>query len=259
MKQLILSFPRLGLQLRNDLLKFYRPILLTSGVFIGFILLVYMVQVQDVIDHGTVPPFHTEWFGTILMIAGFVFSSFAFYELNQKEKGMRYLLDPASQLEKWLSRFIITSGGFALYFWLLYGLTAVICDAVARGIWGASLQPFDMIGDNTLLLLRLYLVLQSLFIAGSIFLGRLSFLTTPLTLGIIAAAFLLLATITIKLLIWNISEGWDLSPMQNFHSTAEWDLLMQHTIIPIIQQLFWWTLAPFFWVVSFVRLTEKER
>ncbi|MFK7925905.1 MAG: hypothetical protein AB8H47_28410 [Bacteroidia bacterium] len=260
MKDLHLSFPRLGLVLRNDLLKFYKPILLASVIFIGFTFLDYVAQVNDFVTEGGSPRIHhNESFGLILLIGGFVFSSFAFYELNHKEKGMRYLLAPASQLEKWLSRFIFTSGVFALYVWLLYGLITIIFSAIAQSFWGLPMTPFEWMGEDTLFLLRLYLVLQSIFIAGSIFLGRFSFLLTPITIGVIGLVLFVVAIIYIRILLIGLTEGWDLSLQGRYKNSTEWESTIQFTLIPLLEQAFWWTLAPFFWVVSYVRLTEKER
>lgn len=260
MKNLQLSFPRLGLVLRNDLIKFYKPILLASLVFVGFTLVDYLAQVNDFLtESGSGRIHHNETFGIILLLGGFVFSSFAFYELHHKEKGMHYLLTPASQLEKWLSRFILTSGTFALFIWLLYGLSTIIFSAITNSIWELPVTPFEWLGEDTLFLLRIYLVLQSIFIAGSIFLGRLSFVTTPITIGVIGLLLFLLTIAYIRILLIGITDGWDLSPNADYRNSTEWRNTVQFTLIPMLEQVFWWTLAPFFWVVSYVRLTEKEK
>ncbi|MEL7530788.1 MAG: hypothetical protein AAFN10_05750, partial [Bacteroidota bacterium] len=110
-----------------------------------------------------------------------------------------------------------------------------------------------------LLILRLYLVLQSIFLAGSVFFGRLAFLITPISLGIIALILFLIAILYIRILLIGITDGWDLSPNGAYRNSTEWSNTVQFTLRPILEQIFWWTLAPFFWVVSFVRLTEKEK
>lgn len=259
MNKLALSFPRLGLLLRNDLLAFFRPVLYATAGLFGLMLVLYFVQVQDVVEHGTVPPFFTEWFGTILMVVGFLMSSFAFHELSHKEKGMAFLMVPASQLEKWLSRFLLTSIGFALYFWLTFGLIALISEGLSLMIFDAKLNSFEWAGENTWLLLRMYVVFQSIFMAGSVLLGKLAFLKTPVTLVIVGAALVLVLYITLQLLMWNISKpGWEIEPDGHYRSSAAFGAFMEHTFVDIVTFLYWWVLAPFFWVVSYVGLTEKE-
>ncbi|MEL7534474.1 MAG: hypothetical protein AAFN10_24420, partial [Bacteroidota bacterium] len=148
MKHLSLSLPRLGLLLRNDLLKFYKPILYASIGFVGYILIEYLAQLSDFLneDGGTMVH-HNETFGLILLLGGFVFSSFSFFELGQKERGMSFLMLPASQFEKWLSRFILTSGVYAIFVWLLYGLSSIIFGAIAHSVWGLPLTPFEWFGE----------------------------------------------------------------------------------------------------------------
>ncbi|MEL6843488.1 MAG: hypothetical protein AAFP02_09745, partial [Bacteroidota bacterium] len=164
MKNLSLSFPRLGLLLRNDLRTFGRPVLLGSALVFVFLQLAYQVQMQDfaeTVEHfperTIIFDFHEVWFGTLLLICGFVFSSFAFFELHRKESGMQYLLLPASPIEKWLSRYLITSIGFALYFFLLYGLSSLVCDALGKPIWGVEVLPFEWFGDDTWMMIAFYL------------------------------------------------------------------------------------------------------
>ncbi|MDP5169813.1 MAG: hypothetical protein NWR72_06185 [Bacteroidia bacterium] len=259
MNKLVLSFPRLALVLRNDLRIFVRPILLASAVLLGLMLILYMVQVQDVLEHGTIPPFFTEWFGVVLFLSGFLFSSLAFFELSHKGKAMAFLLTPASQLEKWLSRWLLTSLGFTFYLWLVFGVISLICGGVSQLVFGAQLSPFEWGGENVWLLLRLYLVFQSLFMAGSVFFGKLAFLKTPISLAIVGVALLLVLYVTIKLVMWDISKpGWSFEPDGAFQNSAAYKDFMEYYAVGALSFLFWWGMAPFFWVVSYVRLTEKE-
>ncbi|MEM6345499.1 MAG: hypothetical protein AAF927_16525 [Bacteroidota bacterium] len=260
MKNLQLSPARLGLLLRNDLQKFYKPVLYASLAAIGYIIIEYFAQVSDFLNQdGGTRIHHNETFGIILMLGGFVFSSFSFYELHQKERGISFLMIPASQLEKWLSRFILTSGVFTLFIWLLYGLSTIIIGAITHSVWELPLTHFEWFGGDTLLILRLYLVLQSIFIAGSLFFGRLSILLTPISLGALALLLFLLATGYARVLTIGITEGWDLSPKGDYRNSTDFMNTVNFVLKPILQQIFWWTLAPFFWVVSYFRLTETEK
>lgn len=259
MNKIRFSFPRLGMLLRNDLQIFSRLVLYASLVLLGLMIALYMVQVQDVIEHGTAPPFFTEWFGTILMIGGFLLSSFAFYELANKQKGMSYLMVPASMLEKWLSRLLLTGPAFALYFWILFGVIALIAQGISQLLFGVQLEPFEWSGDTTWLLIRLYLVFQAFFVAGSVFLGRLAFLKTPVALAIVGFVMLGIMYLYLKALTWNISQpGWEIEFAGEYRNSAGMRAWVEGPMVKTLEGLFWWVLAPFFWVVSYLRLTEKE-
>ena len=259
MNKFRISFPRLGRLLQNDLLMFARPVLLATGIMAGVLIAAYMIQIQDLLENDVVPPFFNEWFGTMLMIGGFVFSGFAFYELSHKEKGMSFLLIPASQLEKWLSRFLLTSVVYAVYFWVAFGLIGLVAQGISQMIFGVQLHPFEWAGETTWFLIRIYLVLQSLFLAGSVFLGKLSFLKTPVVLGIAGGILLVITYVYVRVLIWDISEpGWGLEPEEGYRNSVEFRTFADTTIVSVLDFFFFWVLAPFFWVVSYVRLTEKE-
>ncbi len=252
MKNLELSLARLGLLLRNDFQKFYKPVLYASLAAIGYIIIEYAAQVSDLLNEdGATRIHHNETFGIILMLGGFVLSSFSFFELNQKERGISFLMIPASQLEKWLSRFILTSGVFTLFIWLVYGLSTIILGAITHSIWELPITHFEWFGADTLLIIRLYLVLQSIFIAGSIFFGRLSFLITPISLGALALILFLLTVGYARILMIGITEGWDLSPKGEYRNSTDFMNTVNYVLTPLLEQIFWWTLAPFFWVVSY--------
>lgn len=127
----------------------------------------------------------------ILYSAGLIMTSNAFTDLNTPEKGQFFLTLPASSLEKFIARWLLTSVIFMLYTYILYFL----CSLITLSVNGNGLSSLHLLSPMVLAIFAKYLVLNSVALLGAIYFRRYNLIKTSLCVGILmsiitAAVFL---------------------------------------------------------------------
>lgn len=203
--------------------------------------------------------------GMFISISGFVFASRMFNSFGYTPGGMHYLLIPATHLEKLVTGIILSTFYFLVCILACYFVGGSIGTELGNLIFGTNNNIHYQLFENQSMLgseyksmpeminmLVSFVIIQSVFLLGSVYFKKNIIGKTMLTiigLGIIIA---ILEVILFKL---------------NFDSTS---LLSQNINIQLFDtesmfpgsdiagQIIKYATAPFFWVVSYFRLTEKE-
>lgn len=196
----------------------------------------------------------------LLVIGGLIVADKAFSETKDNLRGMFYLMNPSSRLEKLISAVFTTSVVFPVVYTLLFmvirGIFYLIFDVA--GI--VQVDPFSVsiLWKNDAI--RPLLIFQSVFILGSIWFKRNSFLKTSVS---IVGFFVLISAIASWIILANIlpevKEAQD-SMMYNASSSSHngGSLIGNSPIFESIMEVALWLLAPFFWLVAYFRLSEKQ-
>jgi len=250
------NIERLFKQIKWDTSQYARLVLLGFGVVFGIQLFRTFTSVID--GHFSHGSFHSGNFGFMLMLGGLIFTSMIFNELSAPQSRQFYLTVPASHLEKFVSKLLITTVGFVTFTLFSYWFFSVFNSMLARIIGGYSIGVFNPFKSQNIDLVQIYLVVQSVFLLGAVTFQRYSFLKTCLSLliiGIIVSA------------IWGgafaaffreyIVDGKvDISiPAQDIF----FDLENKITFFgQLLYYLFWLALAPIMWAISYFKLSEKE-
>jgi len=188
-----------------------------------------------------------------IVILGIVYADRAFSETKGKLKGMAFLATPASQLEKLLNAIFYTSVLFPIAFLLIFlavdGLFYVGLNATGLVKMDAiSLVKLGSIGN----FIRPLLIIQSVYMLGSIWFGKRSLLKTTLAVVLFYGVIFAVAGIIIRMnyeLLKTFSES---SNGVNVHWDGN-DIIRGQFMKPAL-----WLLPPFFWTVAYFRLSEKQ-
>lgn len=187
-----------------------------------------------------------------IVILGIIYADRAFSETKGKIKGMAFLATPASQLEKLLNAIFYTSVLFPIAFLLIFlvvdGLFYVGLNATGLVQMDAiSLVKLGSFGD----FIRPILIIQSVYMLGSIWFGKRSLLKTTLAIvlfyGLLAAVGGIIIRINYEALraFGDNSQGIHLNLGPEEFKMAGVESLL-------------WLVPPFFWVVTYFRLSEKQ-
>lgn len=144
----------------------------------------------------------TNIFQTLFIVFGIISGSMFFSSMTTRHNRLATLTTPASQLEKFMTYFIIYVPGFIVTFFL----SAFLSDLI-RVAWttmftsygdGCAVMPAEVLfcfdtapvttpGDifSTVLIYGLLLMLQALFVLGSIFFNKKTILKTACSLFVI--------------------------------------------------------------------------
>ena len=219
-------------------------------------ILVFILSMTIIFGHQTL--YSNVFFGTIFpsfFIMGYIFTSTIYSDLRSTQRGYLFMILPASTLEKLFVPWIISS--------ILYIIAAIIAmfliNLLLIGIsilFSANLvQLFNPLAPELLKIYAIYLVTQSVFILGALYFRKNHFLKTILALFIICSIISFYVGIVARLIVFHNFSNFS---FDNNNMPDNLQNFFVNTFTPVIKVLFWGFLAPFFLLVSYFRLREKE-
>lgn len=263
------SFKRLGRLIQKHWVENRQYHLFAALALIGAISLVLLIWVLSGGNHYEQSDLvHIFLFG--LYICGAVYASSTFKMLQKKESGTYWLSIPASHLEKLITAIFYNIIVFTIVFTLCYFLVAEAASSIitarvkANQSFSYSYRLFDwqnISGTFNIYkcFIYIYFGVQALYMLGSIYFKKYSFILTTFTLAVI---------ITILTYYINYLSS---SLPQNYHfvqgSVKEFNASGMnqsvHYELPIIlEKVLLWLIcfgwAPVFWWATYYRLKEKE-
>lgn len=279
----LFNLKRFGLVLRKDLMedgKRYLLLFLTIfGIMTISTLWISIPHYLFVSNNG--PNNYINHNQELLLLLSLLFATFGLLfaatfmsPMNNKVKRISYLISPASNLEKYLSRWILMTVGYIFAFFIALWLA----DALRVGICTARFPELDIpfvdltklihSGNNWhtphefifskwtfALAVSIYFLLQSLFILGSTFWEKATFVKTFTAGALIVCLFVVLYRSVILLCygdfnhFGNMIESF-LEPVPKTHINEERALLLVTAVISLFTLLNW--------TLSYFRLRESE-
>jgi hypothetical protein len=246
----ILSLKRLYLLVRVDTLMQKRAVMLILSVIFGGLLLLALLSPDLTVGMFAEPTL----FLVILFISGFWISSKAFHVLHTGQLARNYLLLPATQLEKFISRLFLTSIGLAVLGVTIYFFLSLLISGLVWVFYRASVPLFVFTSAKLWHGITTYCILQAVVLLASIYFRNHCLLKLLLTLVIIKLSIFFL-TILISGIFLNhtiTDSPFAISQMMFIFTPAK------YFGEELISRIFWLGLAPFCWWVSYVRLKESE-
>ena len=187
----VLDWRRIGLLLRNDIVGGYRTWLIRSA---GVAALVLLIPIINALAHQFPGgPAYFWWFYVLLFAWGAGTASSALAELNDRTKNEAFLLLPASATEKVATRFALVTLGFFAFFIVFGTVLAFATQLIDAWTLGRTIGWFPRMGAGLeWIWIGNFLVVQSVFFAGSAWFRKLHFAKTAgsiVALYFIALAF----------------------------------------------------------------------
>jgi len=252
----IFNIKRFGLLLRNDLFRHYRTLLIGAGTVAAVyfvIILIPMIFANDCVDRE----FNEWFFPTTLLICGFLLSAASFKDIHLAQKNTAFFMLPASRLEKLSSRILLTSIIYLLisilFYFILNMISVLLAELIGCGLFPV-LNPFS---KEIMTILGIYLISQSIFIFGSIYFKSHAFMKTGLSLFALFNAVGLFAMLVFRIVF---NDFFDHSFFMHDFMVSDFFFLkdFSKTLLSVLKYLVIFCLAPYFWIVSYIRLGEKE-
>jgi hypothetical protein len=243
---------------------------------IGFVLLLIVWFILTILlEPGN--PMNQEvqiltFFFSLFGIGAFYASQY-FRDLGSKSKGINFLLVPASAFEKILCSLLFTVIIFFTVFTAAFYLVDVLMVTVADqfllandperqkgvvNVFRAAIVIFD--GVSVAYILIIFLTVQSIFVLGSVYFAKYSFVKTVITgFVIFFVLFCLIYLLFVKLMpvgeytnisltSYRIATG---GPNDHLVQVPEW-------LGEVVRFALIYGIAPFLWIASYYRLKEKQ-
>jgi len=194
-------------------------------------------------------------FYLFFFLGGFIFTSRIFNELHQPEKSYQYLTLPASTLEKLISQWLFSA---ILYVVISYIVVQII--AFIGGIVSSTLFQFDFHWLNLTQfefpkIAAIYIVIHSIFFLGACYFKNYNFIKTLLSVFILGATVFVISIAAAYLLFGQ--SGFSESTLW-MQTNSELPHFITVELPTVIETIFWYGLAPFFLIVSYFKLKERQ-
>jgi hypothetical protein len=248
-----LNINRLYYLIRRDLVINYKSFLIGIGAVGGFLLLLLLgdTYVRGFISYEPV----VVTFYLFFFAGGFIFTSRVFNELNREDSGYRYLTLPASTLEKLISKWLLSSVVFIIVSYIGIQLVVLLGALISMALFDAEFHAINFAKADFLMEAARYLVVHSIFFLGACAFRNHNFLKTLLAVfvvGAVVSGF----TIAVGYLLPGkavIVEPDYISSLESLNSSNFLSAIDQITEI-----VKWYVVAPFFLIVSYFKLTERQ-
>jgi len=130
----------------------------------------------------------TDVYLMILYISGFIISSSAFRDLHNTQKAQFSLMLPCSNLERFLSRWFLTSIGYATALLVIYYIfillqSVILLSMVNLDIYHQHIKLMNIFQISLWISIGKYIIFQSVILLGAIVFKKLSLIKTALILG----------------------------------------------------------------------------
>lgn len=260
------SIKRFGLLLQKDIQENWKKYLMYIATIYGVLVIILTWNTNSNVTFENFVAYNNrEWITiTILLFFAFgaIFAATMMEPMNNKTKRISYLMNPSSSLEKFLSRWLIVTVGYILLF------SVIVFFADASRIFIASIRfpgtetPFmdfsKIVGEGSgrffttyyqlSMIIALYFLLQSLFVLGSTFWPKNSFIKTFSACLVIIISYVFICDKLISLLL----GGYLSAPF--FDRTGPENDYKAELTTTIVFSLF----ALSIWTLSFFRFKESE-
>jgi hypothetical protein len=252
------SFNRIGLLIK----RYFAENKHRELSFWGSVIVVFMIMHQ---------PTSIEIF---FYISGFIFAARMFKIFSYTPGGMHYLLIPATHLEKLVTGILLSTVYFFIMLIITYSVGSILGTTLGNTIFGTNnpislnLLQIDSIsevwgykvklmGNNVdihngiLSIFFNFALIQSVFILGSVYFKKNAIGRTFLTV-----IFFTILIGLLEVLIFRLTFGQLSLVGQSFNMSISGD-----NLFPGFEQagkIVKYVIIPFFWVVAYFRLTEKQ-
>lgn len=206
---------------------------------------------------------YSEMFPGFLLLGGFITTSMMFSEdMYSKNSQHNWLMLPATNLEKFLSKALVSTIAYPIVVTLVFFLTSVVTEPIQLLIFGSPVGLFNPFKGNELgMLLAQYWVWNSVFILGAAYFHKAHFVKTVLAVGVIALGFGALALLFTRL-VFAIKFG----STVNFFDTLNFNYpdfpgnsMVSIKVFAGIAKVLYYAVLPLFCMVTaFFRVEEVQ-
>ena len=252
------SWKRFACILKIDAAEQRKGIIIAVSIILGIHFIIYLTSAFT----GPSEEIHTIFFANALFIAGLIATSLVFRDFYAKDRAYFSLLLPASNFEKYLSKFLITTLGYVLGGIVVYFVYSMLAMGIAYALFGGSYGVFNPFSGTLWKMIGAYIVAHSIFFFGAVYFKKAAYLKTLLSLIV----FAILLTIFVSLLTALTAVTWiddvlhsAMNGFRDFRLPNAGSVSAFLSAMGLIMRLFvYFIMTPALWVVGFLRFKEIE-
>jgi hypothetical protein len=266
------SFKRFSLLVSKHWADNKKRYVLSMVAFVGLLVawFVFTILVDSRFPMGTGIQMITYFFS--LFVVGSFYASQYFRDLGSRSRGINFLLVPASAFEKVLCSLLYTVILFFVVFTALFYLVDVLMVSITRSfvvmdypkgeggilnVFESAKLPFD--GKSTINILLIFFAIQSVFLLGSVYFSKYSFIKTVISgFVVFFIGFFFFYFLYEMMPNGGYSNGFLTSYLINGNGKDDYLVSIPSWVGKILYYFLMYGIAPFLYIVSYFRLKEKQ-
>ncbi len=195
------SFSRFKRVIQNDALRIARPLAYGTLAVLGLTVLIYLTNFHtgEMVYQTMNPVF----FGIYLLGGGLLFTSLGFQDMHHPLERYQYLMLPCSNIERFLSRYLLTGPLYLLYVILAFSGIDWLGNQLTAWWIGARQPLFSPFTALSLLLIRIYLLAHIVMLTGAICFRSHALIKTALSLLLLLVGFVAAMYVLLRIFYWD--------------------------------------------------------
>lgn len=251
----IINFKNLFLFIKRYLFLNKNTLAVAFGAVSGTIFLILMFAAYQTKSFNSNMLFSTVM--PFFFLGGLIFTSSSFKELHDPKTSYNFLTFPISTFEKLFGIWLSTSVLFSIASIATIFIINILVSILSSQLFDFRLHIDNIFVPELFLGVGKYIVIQSIFLLGAIYFRKNNFLKTILAISVIFIAFAILTGLAGRIM-FNDFIGPHTFNFNNNNVSIEHQSMFSDTIPQILNFTFWYLLTPFFLVVSYFRLKERQ-
>ena len=202
------------------------------------------------------PPIAPFFYGVMFFLGGIVMTSLSFSELSDRRRTHGFLLLPCSTLEKYLSRYVLTSWIYVAGSLLVYSVFIFLAGTVHSLVQAKPFSYSACFNQEHVQFLFYYLLVHPVFLLGALFFKRQTFLKTAVAILALPISLMYFRIILVRILY---HDSIFLPYNYSFVFYPFYDVFGDFpSIIWLVIQWPFPVLPPLLLIVGYIRLKERE-
>lgn len=202
----IFSLPRFQRVLQNDVLRIGKPLMFGTLAALGLVCLSYLISFEPG-QRAEDPAMSQVFFGLMLGLSGLLFTSSSFQDMHHPLERYHYLMLPISNLERFLSRYLLTGPLLLLYVIVAFSIMDWTANHLASWVKETSVPLFSPFAPVPVLLMKIYLLLHTAALTGAICFRSFAWIKTPLSLLLVLVSMPLAIYVSVRIFYYG-SFSW---------------------------------------------------
>ena len=211
---------------------------------------------------GFSPASYAGLFPSFLFIGGLIITSLAFADdIFSKNGQQEWLMLPATSLEKFLSKGVLTAFAYPIALIVVFFLASVIIEPLLLLFFGNPITLFNPFTRDIVSQFATYWVWQSIFLLGATYFHKGHFFKTILSLGVLGFVLAGLGLLFVKI-IFSIKYG---TSLRTFDVVFSFDSLLFQPASGALGafrafgKIVYFVVLPLFcWITAFFRVEEVQ-
>jgi hypothetical protein len=227
----------------------YKSILISTGAMAGVIMVINLLSMYNCGCNTVNQNLFNSLSITIFFILGMVFTSTSFEEMNSSAKGCFFLTLPVSNLERLTAVWLVSS---VLYFiWWIFAILIInlLIAVFAYMLMGIPFGWVELFNPTALKTYATFFIIQTVFLFGAVYFNKSNFIKTIFALFVIGLSLNIISYLFVFIIFGNV---------HNFGTITYYDSQYFDKLFQILKYAYWIGVAPFFLILSYVGLKERQ-